>query len=147
MNKVAGFSGIRLQPKIRFRMPSPLGGCGSPLAICSSIQACICFTSAIIFVSVSRSVIRSALLPPKPVSVGMLLIPYSTPKSLVLPLLVSGESSSSSANANEANLSDGDAWRLSTRSVRRGVMVLHGVQADVVKRRSSSAFCAEQRRR
>ena len=45
------------------------------------------------------------------------------------------------------SLSVGDAARSRTKDVRRGVIVRHGAQADVVKRISRRLFEAEQDRR
>ena len=79
--------------------------------------------------------------------VGILVTPYSTPRSSILPLLVSGESSSSSANASCEYLSSGEGGRVSTRDVRRGTIVRQGAHAEVVKRVSINVLLAEIRRR
>jgi len=62
----------------------------------------------------------------------------------MLPLLVSGESSSTSANATELYLSFGLGRRKRMRDSRRGVIVRQGVQAEVVKSASRSVLEAEQ---
>jgi hypothetical protein len=92
-------------------------------------------------------VTRSALRPPNPTSVGMLAIPYSMPMSVIRPLDSSLESSSASEKAILVNLSIGDGGRSRTRDERSGVMVRHGVQAEVVKRVRSRVFEAEHERR
>lgn len=112
-----------------------------------STHSDILFLSANIFVSASLSVTRSALRPPNPTSVGMLVMPYSMPISVIRPFDSSLESSSASAKAMLANLSVGDGLRSRTRDVIRGVMVRHGAQEDVVKRVSRSVFDAEHDRR
>lgn len=98
-------------------------------------------------VSANLSVTHSALRPPKPTSVGMLVIPYSIPRSVIRPFDSSLESSSASAKAIRANLSVGEGVRSRTSDLRMGVIVRHGAQADVVKRVSRSVFDAEHERR
>src|SRR5271154_3550162 len=127
--------------------PLPAEPLGSPFDICSSTQPSIQVLSAIIFQSTSLSVTLSALCPPKPTSVGRLVILYSTPRSIILPLFVSGESSSTSANATELYLSLGLGKRGRMRDSRRGVMVRHGVQAEAVKSASRRVLEAQQVRR
>ena len=75
------------------------------------------------------------------------MIPYSMPRSIMLPLLWSGESSSTSAKERAENLSSGLGERVVIRSCKRGVIVLQGVHADVVKRARSRVLFAEQTRR
>jgi hypothetical protein len=103
--------------------------------------------SANILTSTILSMTRSALRPPNPTSVGMLVTPYSVPMSVIRPLDSSLESSSASEKAILVNLSTGDGVRSRTRDMRSGVMVRHGAQAEVVKRISSSVFEAEHERR
>ena len=144
-------SGLPRHPKSRLNNPPPLPPPfvpkGSPFLIASSTQPDILARSLMTLRSSSLSVMRSARRPPKLMSVGMLLTPHSTPRSIILPLLVSGLSSSTSVNARAENLSSGLVDRLFTSSVRRGVMVRHGAQPEVVKRASSRVLLAETRRR
>ena len=69
------------------------------------------------------------------------------PMSVIRPFDSSLESSSASAKAMLEYLSVGDVTRSRTRDARRGVIVRHGAQADVVKRVSRRVFEAEQDRR
>lgn len=62
------------------------------------------------------------------------------------PLLVSGLSSSSSANASDVYLSAGEGGRVSIRDVSSGVITRQGVHAEVVKRARRSVLLAEHRR-
>lgn len=125
----------------------PTVPCGSPFCITSFTHSTILFWSANIFVSASLSVTRSALRPPNPTSIGMLVMPYSIPRSVIRPFDSSLESSSASAKAMVANLSVGEGVRSRTRDVSRGVTVRHGTHAEVVKRVSRSVFDAEHERR
>lgn len=65
----------------------------------------------------------------------------------MFPLLVSGESSSTSAKARAENLSCGRGGRWATRSVRSGVITRQEAHAEVLNRRSSRVLVAEAVRR
>lgn len=77
----------------------------------------------------------------------MLVMAYSTPRSVMRPFESSLESSSASAKAILLNLSVGTEGRSRTREVNSGVMIRQGAQADVVNSARRSVFEAEQVRR